>query len=129
MNEFASDYKSQCIDSGCKCKCSSIKQGNDDLNGYPYGNTEVVVSVEWNMTCSDFGTLYSLFVAVLVMYIILAVTSFTASIFGCRGTCHCHCDCCVPVNQYMVATDGCHTGGTVVVSSNQTSMMHSGCPG
>jgi hypothetical protein len=39
------------------------------------------------MKCSDIDAVYSLFIAALVAYIILTVTSFTASIFGCRGTC------------------------------------------
>ncbi|CAB4037191.1 Hypothetical predicted protein [Paramuricea clavata] len=109
MKEFQGDYQRSCIEINNRCICY---HNNNDRTSY----------VEWKMKCSDIDPVYSLFVAALVAYIILAVTSFTASIFGCRGT------CCAPVDPIVVVTAGVpvHTGGTVVVSSNQSSMYPMG---
>ncbi|XP_028399394.1 uncharacterized protein LOC114522837 [Dendronephthya gigantea] len=90
---------------------------------YRSGSGEVD-SVSWNMHCDDFDTIHILIIVCLVAFIILTITTFTASIFGCLGT------CCAPADPIVVVTAGVQPpGGTVVVASNQSSSFQHGYPG
>ncbi|XP_046857204.1 uncharacterized protein LOC124450627 isoform X1 [Xenia sp. Carnegie-2017] len=107
MNEVRSSGDYSCSDVGDQCYCTSTSIYSD------YN------SVRWNMKCDDIDTVYSVFVAVLVVYIILTIVTFTASIFGCMGT------CCAPRDPVVVMTTGVpvHNAGAVVVTSNQSSIQ------
>ncbi|XP_046857206.1 uncharacterized protein LOC124450627 isoform X3 [Xenia sp. Carnegie-2017] len=105
MNEVRSSGHYSCSDQGDQCYCTSTSI-------YSY-------FVSGNMKCEDIDTVYSVFVAVLVVYIILTIVTFTASIFGCMGT------CCAPRDPVVVMTTGVpvHNAGAVVVTSNQSSIQ------
>ncbi|XP_046857208.1 uncharacterized protein LOC124450627 isoform X5 [Xenia sp. Carnegie-2017] len=102
MNEVRSSGHYSCLDVGDQCICTSTS-----------------IDYSWNMKCDDIDTVYSVFVAVLVVYIILTIVTFTASIFGCMGT------CCAPRDPVVVMTTGVpvHNAGAVVVTSNQSSIQ------
>ncbi|XP_046856794.1 uncharacterized protein LOC124450236 isoform X2 [Xenia sp. Carnegie-2017] len=73
----------------------------------------------YTMDCGDINTIFIVFIAVLVLYIILTITTFSASIFGCLGT------CCAPHDPVFVVSAGvpAQPAGTVVVTSNQSSLQ------
>ncbi|XP_028411966.1 uncharacterized protein LOC114534695 [Dendronephthya gigantea] len=103
LNEVK-DENLVCVSHGDTCTCSD--------------------SVSWNMHCEDFDTIHILTIVCLVFFIILTITTFTASIFGCLGT------CCAPTDPIVVVTAGDQPpGGTVVVASNQSSSFQHGYPG
>ncbi|XP_028399525.1 uncharacterized protein LOC114522938 [Dendronephthya gigantea] len=98
-------------DDRCKCK---------------YGDEYDIRDETYDMKCSDLDTIYSVFIACLVIFIIITITCFAASIFGCMGT------CCAPVDPVVVVTTGVpvqSAGGTVVVATNQSSSVQHGYPG
>lgn len=99
---------------GTRCTCPLSRY--DDTDG----------SETWDIKCSDLNTLHTIMIAMVVVFVILTITTFTASIFGCLGT------CCAPVDPVVVVTGGApavQAGSTVVVATNQSSMMQSGYPG
>ncbi|XP_028399392.1 uncharacterized protein LOC114522836 [Dendronephthya gigantea] len=76
-----------------------------------------------NINCDDLDTLRNIIIVCLVFFIILTVTTFTASILGCLGT------CCAPVDPIIVVAPMQPTGSAVVVASNQSSSVQHGYPG